>query len=706
MAQRRPGGEFGVGPLYNPEKVADLTPNIVSNVVETAIMKSEDIFRSFCEYLDFSVNDDLDLLIIDDGIGGIPVREKVLDSDTEFCMYMLQTLDFVPTTLQNPRQSYKIKSSNRKFKRTMVGVGGNEGNDQEIVVDFVFEITSNVDNILNYLYHSFPILRARVNGGDPIYCAIKRSKDDTRVQIVGVFGVEGIRGKFGSTGHERVEHFASRYGISKEDSKLLFDTAQRSICSATAYFATLIHESARKCSQYTITVGASVLDRVSTYEPHIPLNLFSKELALSKPISFDFSSAVVNEIKPPIPADTCYTIFRDQNAIYVSEKSRDRWAKIIRFPIEVITNIDNRITAKKITVAVNQALSLKRGGEMLSVNRALNANCKYEPFNSQVSNSLWYWMKNIQFTGFSSKIDRTDSEHRGDWLLEINTDDDSTVRLAKLTPIILRLSLGLFDPFLTSKENIKTIEKKVDKKRKHSPKKGRVSSSRIFKWGSDKIRYVVLKSGNERQGAYWVKPHSHTYNISRPETIERYRLATRNNEPGYGLFQNKDGNYIGIRTVGDYWCNADGVDSTWDGTYNFGKNKRYSGYSKMAIEWIKSLEEKLRIKILHAEQGGEYRLKIGTDKETGKDKYIWLDGYCEENHTAYEFHGDMWHGNPKIYSREEKCHPHFEGIEGTAGYLYDKTIEREQAIRDLGFNLVTIWENDWKNSNHVVEDTS
>jgi len=30
------------------------------------------------------------------------------------------------------------------------------------------------------------------------------------------------------------------------------------------------------------------------------------------------------------------------------------------------------------------------------------------------------------------------------------------------------------------------------------------------------------------------------------------------------------------------------------------------------------------------------------------------------------------------------------------GELYDKTLEREQRIRDLGYNLVTIWGSDWK----------
>ncbi len=70
------------------------------------------------------------------------------------------------------------------------------------------------------------------------------------------------------------------------------------------------------------------------------------------------------------------------------------------------------------------------------------------------------------------------------------------------------------------------------------------------------------------------------------------------------------------------------------------------------------------------------------------------DGYCIATNTIYEFHGDCWHGNPKRYNQEDNCHPRDKSL--TAGYLYQKTIEREEKIKSLGYNLVVMWESDWK----------
>jgi hypothetical protein len=67
------------------------------------------------------------------------------------------------------------------------------------------------------------------------------------------------------------------------------------------------------------------------------------------------------------------------------------------------------------------------------------------------------------------------------------------------------------------------------------------------------------------------------------------------------------------------------------------------------------------------------------------------DGYCLETNTIYEFHGDYWHGNPLIYAPEE-----INEVSGKSmGELYQKTIERENLIQSLGFNLVVMWETEY-----------
>jgi hypothetical protein len=70
-----------------------------------------------------------------------------------------------------------------------------------------------------------------------------------------------------------------------------------------------------------------------------------------------------------------------------------------------------------------------------------------------------------------------------------------------------------------------------------------------------------------------------------------------------------------------------------------------------------------------------------------------VDGYDEITNTIYEFHGDYWHAHPSIkrYSKDEQ-HPR---KRGTWGEVYEKTLQRDQKIKDLGYNLVVIWEHEF-----------
>ncbi len=114
---------------------------------------------------------------------------------------------------------------------------------------------------------------------------------------------------------------------------------------------------------------------------------------------------------------------------------------------------------------------------------------------------------------------------------------------------------------------------------------------------------------------------------------------------------------------------------------------RYNvGYSIVCINWLESIQEQEGINIQHALNGGEYQIP-GTKFKA--------DGYCAETNTIYEFHGDRFHGNPKVFHADDKCHPYDNVI--TAGALYYHTIQREQEIVTAGYNLITMWEYDYYN---------
>ncbi|CAH6419611.1 Hypothetical protein HVR_LOCUS680 [uncultured virus] len=103
------------------------------------------------------------------------------------------------------------------------------------------------------------------------------------------------------------------------------------------------------------------------------------------------------------------------------------------------------------------------------------------------------------------------------------------------------------------------------------------------------------------------------------------------------------------------------------------------GYSKAQVQWLEDIMKQENIIIQYAlSPQGEYSIPT-----VGK-----VDGYFPQTNTVYEFHGDFWHGNPKRFSSND-----INPVSGkTYGELYQRTLNRDQRIRDLGYNLIIKWE--------------
>lgn len=114
------------------------------------------------------------------------------------------------------------------------------------------------------------------------------------------------------------------------------------------------------------------------------------------------------------------------------------------------------------------------------------------------------------------------------------------------------------------------------------------------------------------------------------------------------------------------------------------------GFSKAQILWLDFLEKYHGITIRHiGNSAQEYRIK---------NTRLKADGYCTKTNTVYEFHGDYWHGNPARYDSE-----YVHDVLGKKmKTLYANTMKREQKIKDLGYNLVVIWESDWTKINRSI----
>jgi hypothetical protein len=114
--------------------------------------------------------------------------------------------------------------------------------------------------------------------------------------------------------------------------------------------------------------------------------------------------------------------------------------------------------------------------------------------------------------------------------------------------------------------------------------------------------------------------------------------------------------------------------------YQVNKPKTFSMKVISYLNYISSLKD---IYIKNAINGGEYRIS---------NTRYFVDGYHEKTNTVYEFHGTVYHGDPRVCDQKENNYLGFNYSE-----LYRKTIERENEIKELGYNLVVMWEYDWDN---------
>ena len=123
--------------------------------------------------------------------------------------------------------------------------------------------------------------------------------------------------------------------------------------------------------------------------------------------------------------------------------------------------------------------------------------------------------------------------------------------------------------------------------------------------------------------------------------------------------------------------------------------------SHEALQWLSYIAEKEEIRIQHARNGEEKR--VGN---------YYLDGYCEETHTAYEYQGCYWHGKDFLLGVEgsvtpihamflfflgcPECYPGREtknpgANNKTMEQLYEDTLKKVKYLKDRGFEVVEKW---------------
>lgn len=70
---------------------------------------------------------------------------------------------------------------------------------------------------------------------------------------------------------------------------------------------------------------------------------------------------------------------------------------------------------------------------------------------------------------------------------------------------------------------------------------------------------------------------------------------------------------------------------------------------------------------------------------------IKVDAFDKNTNTIFEYWGNYWHGNPRIYLPENINANNKKPF----GELYKETLNRISLIKAAGYNLVEVWEDEW-----------
>ena len=108
--------------------------------------------------------------------------------------------------------------------------------------------------------------------------------------------------------------------------------------------------------------------------------------------------------------------------------------------------------------------------------------------------------------------------------------------------------------------------------------------------------------------------------------------------------------------------------------------------SRVALEWLTWCGQEVQ----HVGNAGEVRIPpVG-----------FVDGYCHDTRTVYEFQGCFTHGCPTCYPNRHE--PHVRHFDRTLQDVYEVTQQKIQRLKELGYTVVQMWECEWAR----LKDTS
>lgn len=193
------------------------------------------------------------------------------------------------------------------------------------------------------------------------------------------------------------------------------------------------------------------------------------------------------------------------------------------------------------------------------------------------------------------------------------------------------------------------------------------------------VKHLTAKQGCN-QCANGLRSKKLTSKISQSAFIENANKI-HNNRYDYSLVK-----YINSTTKVDIICTEHGVFNQTPSNHIRNRGCLYCAretivkISKGETEWLDLLN-------IPNDKNHRQVALIPNSKST-------VDGYDPKTKTVYEFNGDYWHGNPDVFDHNELN----KTTNKTFGELYEQTLHKEQTLKDHGYNVITMWENDWVKS--------
>jgi len=117
--------------------------------------------------------------------------------------------------------------------------------------------------------------------------------------------------------------------------------------------------------------------------------------------------------------------------------------------------------------------------------------------------------------------------------------------------------------------------------------------------------------------------------------------------------------------------------------YNLKLTKFQKNYSTGSIEWLEYMKVSFPdMRHIMNHDAGEFIIPNSTFK---------ADGFSMKDNMIFEYHGDFWHGNPKIYNPSDIN----QKAKKTYGELYENTLYKQQFCKKTGFEYKSIWDSEW-----------